>query len=260
MNSFHSIDYTIVDRIAYVTLDRPENLNRLDETCLLEIKEAFTQAEKAEEVRVIVLAGTGEAFCAGMDAAYLKRMSGMSLDENLADSSALAHILMKMYRSSKVYIAQVAGAALSAGCTLAAVCDFAFASPEAHFGYPEVKQGFVPALATPFLLRKLGETRTKELLLSGEAITADQAERYHLIHRVVESDALAERVRTFAQTIGEENAPAAMQFIKKLIADVQEFPIEHAIKFAAKLDAHSRGTEDSRRGIEALLNKEQLRW
>jgi methylglutaconyl-CoA hydratase len=182
------------------------------------------------------------------------------MDQNMADSSALAQLFLHIYRSPKVIIAQVEGDAFDSGCGLITVCDFVFAVPLARFGFTEVKMGWAPALIMPFLLRKIGETRCKELLLSGETISGQQAQEYHLINRIVPQGDIQDYVKAFAQNMCRYNSPASLQLTKKMIADIQDFPMENAIKFAAKMNAYSRATDDSKRGIEATLNQDEIQW
>lgn len=260
MKLYQTIEYTVHDRVAYLTLNRPEVRNALDDVLMIELKDAIMAAEQDPEAKVIVLRAKGKAFCAGADLAYLQKMQAYSMDQNLADSSTLAQTFLAVYRCTKVVIAQVEGHAIAGGAGLLTVCDFAFSVPEAKIGYTEVRIGFVPALVMVFLLRKVGETRAKELLLSGDLIDAETAVGYHLLNRVIPADRIQAEVRAFAQHLCTQNSAASMQLTKKMMADLQDFPLENAIKFAARMNAHARTTPDCQRGIAAFLNKEDLQW
>src|SRR5689334_2261149 len=174
------IEFIVDNRIGFITLNRPEKRNALSYELIAELKEAFARAEADERAKVLVLKANGEAFCSGADLAYLQKLQGFSFEENIADSNHLKELFHQIYTLKKVVIAQVNGHALAGGCGLATVCDFSFAVPEAKFGYTEVKIGFIPAIVMVFLLRKIGEARSKQLLLSGELITADDAMRLSL--------------------------------------------------------------------------------
>jgi len=252
--------YSVKDRIGYVTLNRPDKRNALSHELVSELAETFSKAEVDPYVKVVVLNANGEAFCAGADLAYLQQLQNFSFEENLADSNHLKDLFLKIYSLKKVVIAQVQGHALAGGCGLATVCDFAFAVPEAKFGYTEVKIGFIPALVSVFLVRKIGEQKARHLLLTGEIIRAQEALNRGLITAVVERTDLESTVYQFAQTLINSNSEQSMQLTKQLIQDVQTVPLKEALEMAATMNAHARATEDCKKGISAFLNKQELRW
>jgi len=252
--------YSVKDRIGYITLNRPDKRNALNRELVIELMEAFSKAEVDPHVKVVVLKANGEAFCAGADLAYLQQLQNFSFEENLADSNHLKDLFLKIYSLKKIVIAQVQGHALAGGCGLATVCDFAFAVPEAKFGYTEVKIGFIPALVAVFLVRKIGEQKARHLLLTGEIIKAQEALNKGLINSVVERHDLETAVYQFAQTLINSNSEQSMQLTKQLIQDVHTLPLKEALDLAATMNAHARATEDCKKGISAFLNKQELRW
>lgn len=254
------VEYEVVDRVGYITLNRPDKRNAMNFQMVGEMRKAFHTAEMDGNVKVIVLKANGKAFCAGADLDFLKQLQKYSLEDNLKDSNHLMELFLAIYRSAKVVIAQIEGSAIAGGAGLATVCDFAFSVPKAKFGYTEVRIGFVPAIVMTFLIRKCGELRAKELLLGGEIISAETAVHYNMINKVVPEDEIQEYVRTFAQNLCTQNSAASMQLTKKMISDIQTFPVADALRFASKMNAHARGTEDCQKGIAAFLNKEKLEW
>jgi methylglutaconyl-CoA hydratase len=166
----------------------------------------------------------------------------------------------QIYTLKKVVVAQVQGHALAGGCGLASICDFAFAVPEAKFGYTEVKIGFLPAIVSVFLLRKIGEARTKHLLLTGDVITAQVALEFGLVNFLASKEELAEKVRTFARRLCVENSAQSMGTTKEMLARIPEMPLEESLRYAAQMNAEARGSNDCRRGIAAFLNKEKITW
>jgi methylglutaconyl-CoA hydratase len=254
------VKYEVLNRIGYITLDRPEKRNALNYLVIQELKEAFSAAEKDEEIKVIVLQANGDSFCAGADLAYLQNLQNFSYDENLMDSDHLKGLFYQIYTLKKVVIASIQGHALAGGCGLATVCDFAFSVPEAKFGYTEVKIGFIPAIVMIFLLRKIGEGKSKHLLLSGELITADEALILGLINRIIPADKLRDEVNLFAQRLITSNSANSMMVSKQMIAQVQSMPLEGALSFASAMNAKVRGSDDCKKGIAAFLNKEKLEW
>ena len=254
------IHYSVNNRIGTITLNRPEKRNALSYELVAELKEAFTKAEEDDQVKVIVLKANGEAFCAGADLEYLQQLQKFSYEENLNDSNHLKELFLQIYTHSKVVIAQVQGHALAGGCGLATVCDFVFAVPDSKFGYTEVKIGFIPAIVMVFLLRKIGEGKAKELLLSGELFSAENVKQLGLINQVVALEKLESEVEAFARKLVESNSTQSMKLTKQMISKVQSLSVEDALQYAAEMNAHARGTDDCKKGIAAFLNKEKIRW
>jgi methylglutaconyl-CoA hydratase len=252
--------YSVADQTASITLNRPEKRNALSPELVTELKAAFNKAEQDPAVKVVVLKANGESFCAGADLGYLQQLQNFSFEENLADSNHLKELFLKIYTLNKVVIAQVQGHALAGGCGLAAVCDFTFSVPEAKFGYTEVRIGFIPALVSVFLIRKLGEQKARHLLLTGEIIKAEAALTYGLITEVIPATQLENRVKEFTQNMIKQNSAQSMQLTKHLINEVQNRTLEEALSFAANQNAKARATEDCKKGIAAFLNKQDIKW
>ena len=254
------IKYRIADRIAYITLNRPEKRNALNDEMVSALKKAFQQAATDEEAKVIILEAEGQAFCAGADLAYLQQLQKNTYEENLADSNHLKSLFHQIYTHPKVVIAKIQGHAIAGGCGLATICDFSFAANEALFGYTEVRIGFIPAIVKVFLLRKIGEGKAKELLLSGELITAQVAQQIGLINEAVTLDTLNEKVTSFAQLLVQKNSGQSMTYTKQMIAAVQAMRLEEGLQYAAEMNAKARASEDCQRGIASFLNKEKPLW
>ncbi len=254
------IKYDVSNRIGVITLARPEKRNALNDKVVTELSEAFTKAENDKAVKVIILKAQGEVFSAGADLDYLQQLQKNSFEENLADSKHLAELFNKIYTLKKVVIAQVEGAAIAGGCGLATVCDFTFATPESQFGYTEVKIGFIPAIVMVFLLRKIGVSRSKELLLTGKLIDATYAKSISLINDVYEKNMMEANVLKFAGELCSSASESSLALTKRMMAQVQHLPLDEALNYAAQLNAKARSTEDCKRGINAFLNKEKISW
>lgn len=254
------VEYFVRDRIGYITLNRPEKRNALNPEMVTELRKGFQKAEQDDSVKIIVLQANGDAFCAGADLEYLHQLQKFSFDDNLADSKRLKELFLQIYRLKKIVIAQVQGAALAGGCGLATVCDFVFAVPEAKFGYTEVTIGFVPAIVMVFLLRKIGEARSKELLLTGNLISAGEAKNIGIVNKVVERTTLEKEVREFAGRLVTSTSSQSLALTKTMISEVQDMKLEEALEFAAGQNAQARGTDDCKKGIEAFLTRQELKW
>ena len=254
------VHYEVKERVGYITLARAAKRNALNFDVVLELKRAFAMAEDDEACKVVVLRAEGKVFCAGADLEYIQRLQENDYHDNLIDSTHLMELFRLIYTLKKVVIAQVHGHAIAGGCGLASICDFGFTVPEAKFGYTEVKIGFIPAIVKVFLLRKIGESRAKQLLLTGDLISAEEAERYGLVHYVVPAAELEERVFAFAQKLCNENSRQSMEVTKEMIARVQAMGLEEGLQYASEMNAVARGSEDCQRGIAAFLNKEPIEW
>ncbi|SNC66908.1 methylglutaconyl-CoA hydratase [Hymenobacter gelipurpurascens] len=260
LEALRYIRYEAQDSIGYITLNRPDKRNALNADVVTELKQTFEFAEDDETCKVIVLRAAGEVFCAGADLGYIQELQGFGYTDNLADSTHLMQLFHQIYTLKKVVIAQVQGHALAGGCGLATICDFAFTVPEAKFGYTEVKIGFLPAIVSVFLLRKIGEMRTKQLLLTGDVISAQTAQEFGLVNFLAPREELADKVRLFARKLCVENSGQSMELTKEMLARIPEMPLEDSLRYAARMNAEARGTLDCRRGIAAFLSKEKIAW
>ena len=247
-------------RIGYITLNRPEKKNALNSELVSELKRAFYESQKDPEIKVIVLKASGDSFCAGADLLYLQGLQNNTLEENLEDSNNLMELYKLIYTLNKVVIAQINGHAIAGGCGLVSVCDFAFSTPDANFGYSEVKIGFINAIVMVFLLRKLNESHAKQLLLSGNLINASKAQEIGLIYEVVQLENLEEVVDKFALKLCDANSQKSMELIKTMISKIPELPLEDALSYASAMNAEARSSEDCKKGISNFLNKKKIEW
>lgn len=254
------IKYKILDRIAYITLNRPEKRNALNEKLVDELKSTIKIAEADNNVKVVVIKANGKAFCAGADLSYLKSLQNFTYEENLQDSKNLMELYKMIYFSPKVFIAQLEGHAIAGGAGLATVCDFIFSVPEAKYGYTEVAIGFVPAIVSIFLTRKVGETRAKELLLTSKIISAKQAKDMNIFNFIESKEKIENAVYEFAQNLISKTSADSLRITKQLIAKTQGMEINDALELTAEVNAKSRGTDDCKNGIDAFLSKNEIKW
>lgn len=250
----------IKNRIGILTLNRQEKRNALSPELIEALKSKLIEWKNDENIKVIILKANGDAFCAGADLAYLQKLQTNTFEENIEDSTELMELFSMIYHYPKVIISEIQGAALAGGCGLATVTDFSFASEKATFGYTEARIGFIPAIVMIFLLRKIGEGRAKELLLSANIIDAEQAFYYGLINKVLPHENLEEYVLNYAQNLCDQNSAISMKLTKLMINNVHEMPIETALKYAAEENARARMTNDCKVGIESFLNKQKPIW
>ena len=244
--------------IGTITLDRPEKRNAISPRMIDDLLEALAELESAP-ARIGILTGAGKAFCAGMDLEVLRKISSQTPGQNLEDSRRMAQLFRGMWGFPKVLIAAVNGAALAGGCALATLADFTLAAPEATFGYTEVRIGFVPAIVSIFLKRRVGEAIARDLILTGRIVPAADAMRLRLVNEVVGAEALMPRARELAGTL-LANSPASLLAAKKLLVESEEPAIDREVSLAIAANAAVRSTPDFQEGVTAFLEKRKPRW
>ena len=260
MKELQYANLKIEQRVAYITINRPDKRNALNAEVVQNLKDLFKLAESSDEAKVIVLKANGDAFCAGADLSYLKELQSNTFEENIADSNHLKELFEQIYTNKKVVIAQVEGHAIAGGGGLATVCDFVFSIPEAKFGFTEVRIGFVPAIISVFILRKIGEMRTKELLLTGELVTANKAKALNLINYIYDKDSIEDEVQEFAEKLIRNCSGDSLSLTKELLANVGAMDYKEGLNYASNMNANARSTKDCVSGISAFLDKEQISW
>ena len=256
---FKTITYSLKDKIATVTLNRPEVHNAFNEVMIAELTEAFKQISEDDEVRVVVLTGNGESFSAGADLNWMKKMINYSYEQNLDDSLKLAELFYLMYSLPKPVIARVNGAAIGGGTGLVAVCDIAIASEKAKFSLSEVKLGLVPACISPYVIRKVGEGRCREFFLTGERLSAKRALELGLVNQVAPPEELDEAVQEKAAHL-VSSGPRALAMCKELLKNVPGMDFEKAKTYTADMIARMRIGDEGQEGMNAFLEKRKPKW
>lgn len=257
---FKFIQYQAKERIGSITLDRPEKRNALNAGMIAELKAAFDLAANDNQVKVIILNASGEVFSAGADLEYLLTLQQNSPEENLADSHRLKDLFLQIYTCPKIVIAQVQGHAIAGGCGLVTACDLVYSAPGARFGYTECRIGFVPAVVAGFLLKKTGEGKARELLLSGKLITAEYAKNIGLVNYISGEGKLEDEAEEFALKLAKETSGASIAYTKDLLATISGMPLREGLDLAAALNAEARTSEDFKKGIRGFLSKEKVQW
>lgn len=256
--NFETVILALDSGIATVTLNRPAKRNALNFQLLDELLCSLDEVEKSE-AQVVILTGTGKAFCAGMDLEELKALTGKSHAENVEDSKKMARIFRRLYDFPKPTIAAVNGAAIAGGTGLATMCDFTLAVPEAKFGYTEVRIGFVPAIVSSILVWQVGHKIARDLLLTGRVFDAAEAHGFGLVNEVIPGDQLMNRARELSSQL-LENSPTSLRLTKKLINGFISDQLNEQIDRAINENAAIRQTSDFREGITSFLEKRKPHW
>jgi methylglutaconyl-CoA hydratase len=244
-----------VGSVRLLTLNRPEKRNALNDELVRALKDALQMADDDESLRAVVIRGAGNDFCSGADLSSLQKIASASYEENLEDARSLADLFALIRRVKIPVIAAVHGRALAGGCGLATACDLIAATRSAHFGYPEVKIGFVPAIVTAFLRRNLSEKRAFELLTQGFEFSAVEAFEIGLVNRLFdENEGFDDAVLEYA-SVYEKVSRSAVIMTKELLYRMDGMTFDRSADAGVEANARARMTDDCKAGISRFLEK-----
>lgn len=257
---FQAIDITMYERVATVTLNRPALRNAFNSATIAELALAFDELGRDEDVRAIVLAANGAAFCAGGDLNWMKEMAHYSDSENLADATRLADMLHTIYLCPKPVVAKIQGDCYAGGMGLVAACDIAVAADSAHFCLSEVKLGLIPATIAPYVIKAMGENAARRYFLTAERFTAQEAHRIGFVHELTSAEELNASVAAVVKAL-VTNSPHAVQQAKVLVRDIAGQPIaQPLIADTAQRIATIRASLEGREGVASFLEKRKPLW
>jgi methylglutaconyl-CoA hydratase len=246
--------------VETVTLNRAEVRNAFNDEVIAELTAVFLELAKRDEVRCIVLAGNGPAFCAGADLNWMKRMATYTREENIEDASKLARMLEVIFHCPKPTIAKVQGDVYAGGTGLVAACDIAVSVDTAQYCLSEVKLGLIPATISPYVIRAMGARASHRYFLTAERFGAAEAQRIGFVHEVVKAEALAAKTAEIAQALVNAG-PQAVKACKKLLHDVAGQEIGAGlVRRTVEGIADIRASEEGREGIQSFLGKRKPNW
>jgi methylglutaconyl-CoA hydratase len=248
------------ERVATVTLNRPEVRNAFDDALIVELATAFKVLDDDDEVRAVVLAGNGPAFCAGADLNWMKRMAGYGYEQNLHDAMGLALMLQTIDRMKKPTVARVHGPAFAGGTGLVAACDIAIGTPQAKFCLSEAKLGLSPATISPYVVRAMGERAARRYFLSAEVFDAAEAYRIGMLSGLVPAEQLDTVIAGLLKHLLAGGRDALAK-IKDLIRAVAAGPIDdEMVADTARRIAEIRVSPEGKEGIASFLEKRTPAW
>ena len=255
-----SVTLTMNAGVATVTLSQPEIRNAFSDEVIADITAAFDTVAQHAEVRTVVLAAEGPAFCAGANLNWMRRMADYSREENLVDAGKLAAMLHAIYTCPHPTIARVQGDVYAGGMGLVAACDMAVTVDSAQFCLSEVKIGLIPATIAPYVLRAMGARAGHRYFLTGERFDAAEALRIGFVHQVVGADELDHAVDSLLKSLLQAG-PAAMRACKKLVLDTAEREINAALtQTTVERIADIRASDEGKEGVQAFLAKRKPSW
>ena len=246
--------------VETVTINRPEVRNAFNDEVITELTAVFVELAKRDEVRCVVLAGAGAAFCAGADLNWMKRIAGYTREENVADATGLARMLDLVFRCPKPTIARVQGDVYAGGTGLVAACDMAVSVDTANYCLSEVKLGLIPATISPYVIRAMGTRAAHRYFLTAERFSAAEAHRIGLVHEVVKADELDAKVGELSKALVQAG-PQAVKACKQLLHDVAGHEITAGlVQRTVENIADIRASDEGREGIQSFLGKRKPNW
>jgi methylglutaconyl-CoA hydratase len=257
---YQTIQLLIENRVATVTLNRPEVRNAFNESTIAEITDAFRALGAQGGVRAIVLAASGTAFCAGADLNWMKKMAAFTHAENRSDAAQLAEMLRTIYVCPKPVVAKVQGDCYAGGMGLVAACDIVVCGDSVNFCLSEVKLGLIPATISPYVIKAMGESAARRYFLTAERFSAAEAHRIGLVHEVIASEGLDAACEKIVKAL-VANSPHAVREAKRLVRDVAGMSVTDAlIADTAQRIADIRSSEEGKEGVQSFLEKRKPGW
>jgi len=241
-----------------VIFNRPDKRNAISPKMICELLGALDEIEKTK-ARVVIITGSGPSFCAGMDLEMLSALAQQTPQENQEDSRRMARMFRRIWSFPKPLIAAVNGHALAGGCGIATLCDFTLATPEAKFGYTEVKIGFLPAIVSVFLTRQIGDKRARDLLLTGRLVEAKEAKELGLVTEIIPADRLMARAEGLSEQLIAAS-PSSLTRAKRLLTSAAAASVDADLERAVLENARIRCTPDFKEGLASFLEKRKPVW
>jgi methylglutaconyl-CoA hydratase len=257
--SYTTLRFEISNHIARITFSRPEVHNAFHSGVIKEMRQVFAEIAKTSDIRAVVITGEGKSFCAGADLNWMKAVAEYKFDQNLAESNELAELFNDMYTCTCPIIGRINGAAIGGGAGFVAVCDIAIGAQSAVVSFSEVKIGLVPACIGPYVIKKIGEGRSRELFITGERLTADRAKEVGLLNAVVPDADLDKTIDALLQQI-LTSGPNAISMAKELVSKVPQMNAAEYKPFTAEMIAKLRNSAEGQEGMAAFLAKRKPSW
>lgn len=244
---------------AWIVLDRPEVRNALSAELMQKAAEALSRAQNDAGVRSVVVTGAGTVFSAGADLNEMKAMRTASFDDNVTSALRLSELFHALAASPKPVVARVNGAAVAGALGIVAACDVAVGVQGVSFSFSETKLGIIPAMISPFVIRRIGAARAQRLFLTAESFSAEDALRFGLLDHVVAPAELDATVESICRGLAA-CAPGALAEVKKLVARVADGSPESHRRFTAEIIARLRAGDEGQEGMAAFLEKRPPKW
>jgi methylglutaconyl-CoA hydratase len=246
-------------KVARLRLERPDVRNALDVATIALLTQLFLDFARDESLRAVVLEGAGAIFCGGADIRYMRAALELSERDNYEDALRLSDMFAAIDDCPAPTLAKVQGAALGGGVGLIAVCDIVIAEEDAVFGFTEAKLGIVPAVISPFVVRKIGPSHARSLFSTAERFDAQRARRIGLVHEIVPPGQLEAAATAKLQEL-RTSGPRAARLAKLIARTVSSYERDEARQWTAERIASQRVSAEGQEGLRAFLDKRRPSW
>lgn len=259
MNHYSRLEISQRSESIFVSLNRPELHNAFDQSMIAELTDFFRNIDERLDVRFVILTGKGRTFCAGADLTMMKAATEYDYERNVAEAESIFDLMLAIDSCPLPVVGRINGSAIGGGAGLVSCCDIVVAVDRARFSFSEARLGLIPAVISPFVIAKIGQSNVRELFLTGEQFNAVHAQRIGLVHHVVGEDALD---RTVDERLAELHmaAPGAQAAAKKVIQKISALHDPSARTELVKTIAKRRSSEEAREGMGAFLGKRSASW
>jgi len=255
MKIYETLEIEIKNYVGTIWMNRPDLHNAMNQQLIADLIDCVESMNEEQDVRIVVLRGKGKSFCAGADLNYMKGIANFGFEENYQDSLKLAKCFNAIYTCRKPSIAIVQGAAIGGANGLLAACDFVYCADDTKFAFSEVKLGIVPATISPYVMKRIGEYGSRELMISGRRFTGKEAEWYRLANKSLPIEELDSYVASVIEGL-MTSGPEAMSACKKLIYTISnKLSFEDSIDYTARTIAEMRASKEGQEGMASFLEK-----
>lgn len=256
---FNTIIFEQLDGVAWISLNRPEVHNAMNEEMIAELTNVYISFSEIKDVRAVVLTGNGKSFCAGADLNYMKSIANLGTSENVEDGKKLAHLFKSVYDCPIPTIALIFGSVFGGANGILSACDIVIAEENTTFAFTEVKLGIAPATIAPFVIKRIGEFGAKELMLTGKRFNAREAQQWNLVNHVYNKDNEENPLNRILKQF-KSSAPEAVKETKILIKEILGKDVNDGIDYTSKLIAKLRASDEGQEGMAAFLDKRKPNW
>lgn len=252
--------YLHPEGLFYVELNRPKVKNAFNGQLIQDLLSILEETEEREDIKVLILSGNGDAFCAGGDLNYMKKIGNNSFEENKADALQMAYLMNALHEYPKPTMARVHGAAFGGGVGLLSCCDMAFGSEKTQICLSEVRIGMIAATIGPYVLKAIGPRNAHRYMFTAEVLSAEESKSAGFLSAVFPSEILEEKIFDLGLKVAK-NAPNAVAISKALLLNIHNQPIEEGMmEYTAEIIAAARASEEGREGLSSFLEKRKAQW
>ena len=256
---YKSLIFEIKEKTAYIYINRPDQGNAICGKIIDELYDAFQTISLNTDIRCVVISSKGEYFCLGPDMEWLQRSVSITRKESVEESLTVGKLMFMIYTFSKPVICVVNGYAAGCGVGLLSVCDIVISSEEATLVFDEVKYGFTPSLYAPYVIKKIGESKARELFITGMPFSAAEAKTFGLVNYVVPKDKIEEKTNQLIKEL-LSGAPGAISMIKDVLSHVRIMRYDEVLKYTSECVADLSLNDELKEGVLSKIEKRKPNW